>query len=382
MRGHIAKKGKRYYPVVDVGRDPETGRRKQKWHGSYPTKREAEAVLAEIVRDLRTGSYVTPSRKTVAEFVQNEWLPALRSSELKPGTIALHELNVRAYLLPVLGEKALQDVTPLDLERLYAKLRESGKRDGTGLSRSATVNVHKTTRSIFKKAQKLGLRQGNPAEAIEMKAGKTAEVETWTPKQMHQFLKTVAEDRLFAAWLLAATTGMRRGEILGLRWSDVSLDLGKVSIRSTIVLVKDKPTWSDPKTSKSRRTITLAPEAVAALKAHKVAQAEDKLFLGPAFEDNDLVFCQEDGKVLHPTRFTDAFQRLSREAKVPRRKFHCVRHTFATMALEAGVHPKVVSEILGHSSVSITLDLYTHSVEGLQAEATSKVANLMLGSGR
>lgn len=376
MRGHIAKKGKRYYPVTDVGRDPATGRRKQKWHEGYGTKREAEARLADIVRDLRQGNYVAPSRRTLADFVSRDWLPSLES-KLRPGTIALHELNCRAYLLPRLGGTSLQEVSPRDLQTLYADLLKDGRRDGKGLSASAVKNVHKTARRIFQDAQRMGLRQGSPVESVEPPTVRTPETETWTASELKRFLEAAAPDRLYAAWLLAATTGMRRGEILGLRWVDVALD--RVSIRSTLVLVKNVPMWSEPKTPRSRRSIPLAAETSTALRAHRKAQAEERLLMGAAFSDSDLVFCQADGSFIHPSTFTATFQRLARDAGVPKRKIHAVRHTFATLALEAGVHPKVVSEILGHSSVAITLDLYTHAVQSLQENATSKVAALVFG---
>lgn len=383
MKGHVAKKGKRYYPVVDIGRDAN-GKRKQQWHKGHATKKEADQELRAILTQLDNGTYVAPNKRTLADFIEQDWLPSL-SSDLRPGTVALHELNCRAYIIPALGGKALQNVTPRDLAALKAQLLDSGRRDGEGLSVSAVTNIWKTLRGIFRDAQRLGLRQNNPVENVKAPKRSTgkddsSEIETWTADEMRQFLETAGDDRLFAAWLLAATTGMRRGEILGLRWSDISLARGEVAIHRTLVLVKNKPTWSEPKTRRSRRSIPLSPEAVSALRAHRVAQAEDRLLLGEGYEDDDLVFCHPNGTPIHPGTFTDYFHRISKRAGIPRRTFHAVRHTFATLALETDVHIKVVSEILGHSSVAITLDTYSHATPALQKEATSKVTALFLGS--
>jgi integrase len=170
----------------------------------------------------------------------------------------------------------------------------------------------------------------------------------------------------------------RRGP--GPSLGDVDLEAGRASIRQTLVLVKSVPTWSEPKTTRSRRTVPLAPEVVTTLKAHRATQLEERLLLGPDYTDLDLVFCREDGDCLHPATFTRAFERLVSASDVGTLKFHGLRHTWATLALRAGEHPKVVSEILGHSSIAITLDLYSHAIPSMQEEAAGRVASLFLGS--
>jgi integrase len=171
---------------------------------------------------------------------------------------------------------------------------------------------------------------------------------------------------------------MRRGEVLGLRWQDVDLDAGRVSISQTLIVVGGyEVQFSEPKTASGRRMIALDPQTVAALREHKQRQMLERSLMGDAYEDADLVFAREDGAPLHPDSFSDAFWRHAKAEKLPRIRFHDLRHTHATLALAAGVHPKVVSERLGHSSITITLDTYSHAIPAMQETAADLVAALV-----
>jgi integrase len=184
-----------------------------------------------------------------------------------------------------------------------------------------------------------------------------------------------------AAYVLAATTGLRRGELLGLRWRDLDLGAGRLSVTQTLVSVNYAVSFSTPKTAAGRRSVALDPATVAALRAHRVAVLEERLSLGLGAPTEDaLAFTAIDGTPLHPGQFSDRFDRLVKAAGVPRIRFHDLRHTHATLALRAGVHPKVVSERLGHSTISVTLDTYSHAIPAMQEEAAAKVAALVFGS--
>jgi len=172
---------------------------------------------------------------------------------------------------------------------------------------------------------------------------------------------------------------MRRGEALGLRWSSVDLDGGRLVIERSLVVVDDVVEWAAPKTARSRRSVSLDPETTSALRAHRTRQLEERVAAGDAWADQDLVFCDELGGALHPSRFTRRFQSAARGAGVPQIRLHDLRHTWATLALTAGVHPKVVSERLGHATTSITLDIYSHVQPTLDAEAAGTVASLFAG---
>jgi integrase len=182
---------------------------------------------------------------------------------------------------------------------------------------------------------------------------------------------------LFAAWRLAALTGMRRGEVLGLRWADVDLDGGWLSVRQTLVVVANQPQLSQPKTNRGHRQLALDPETIMVLRGHRRNQAAERLAAGPAWTACNLVFTRQDGSPLHPEYVRRQFDRHLRRAELPRIRFHDLRHTHATLALQAGVHPKVVSERLGHTTVSITLDVYSHAIPGMQQDAASTIAELI-----
>ena len=204
-----------------------------------------------------------------------------------------------------------------------------------------------------------------------------ADMTVWEVPQVKAFLASVADDRLYALWLLLVTTGLRRGEAAGLRWEDIALDTGRLSVRRALVTVDYEVQVSEPKTARGRRTVALDSGTVTALRAHRTRQAEEALAAGELWERTGYVFVREDGKPYHPERISVMFARpveSGRAAHDPPARF---RPTAAAMALAAGVHPKVVQERLGHSSINITLDTYSHVVEGMQEEAAAKVVNLL-----
>jgi integrase len=190
-------------------------------------------------------------------------------------------------------------------------------------------------------------------------------------------LAATADDRLGAAFILLATTGMRRGEALGLRWGDLYLTKGQAAVRQTIIAVRHEVQIGRPKTTKSRRTVEVDPETVAALREHRKRQAAERLQMGSGWTDHDLVFC--DGSPLHPERFSRTFGDRSRQLGLTPTRLHDLRHTWATLALEEGVHPKVVQERLGHLTILITLDTYSRVREGVHSDAAAKVAGIIFG---
>jgi integrase len=203
---------------------------------------------------------------------------------------------------------------------------------------------------------------------------------TWSREELRSFLSTVREDRLYAAWVLLATTGVRRGELLGVRWSDIDFDTGQVAIRQTLSSVGGKITFSTPKTAKSRRNIPLDPVTVEALRFHLHAQEKERVTWAEIYTDLDLVFCREDGSILRPDTITRRFHELSKGAGVPQIRLNDVRHSYASLGLSAGTHPKVMAERLGHATVGITLDTYSHVAPALVRRAADDVAAMILGN--
>jgi integrase len=375
----VIKRGTSWAVVVEVGRDPNTGKRVRKWHSGYRTKRDAERARIEILSRLDHGTYVSPDRRTVGSYLEGDWLPAVKA-RLKASTWDSYSRNIRLHISPKLGPIPLQALTATSLNEFYASLISEGRRDGNGGLAPKTVRyLHGIIRKALADAARWNLLQRNVADQADPPAIRSTapEMTTWTADELTRFLDFVSNDRLYAAWVIAATTGLRRGELLGLRWIDIDLDASRLSVQQTLVSVAYEPRFSVPKTARSRRSVSLDATTVAALRAHRRRQLEERMSWGQAYKDSGLVVTREDGTLVHPDRFTQIFDKHVKHSGQPRIRLHDLRHTHATLALAAGVHPKVVSERLGHATVAFTLDVYSHAVPALQEDAADRVAALI-----
>lgn len=316
--------------------------------------------------------------KTVAQFFR-EWLE-LAKMRLRYSSLSGYRINIERHILPTLGEIPLADLRPEHLNKLYAELLANGRVDGTGGLSPRTVQYTRTIlQRALKDAVRWGLVERNVTNLTDAPRVRTPEMKTWTRDEVRRFLSHVRRDRYYVAWFLAVMTGLRRGELLGLRWRDVDLEAGRLQIRQTLVATGNVVLWSEPKTRGSRRVVVLPPDAIDMLRAHASLQDREK----PAWSaDNigcDVVFTKPDGSPVHPDRFTRWFARHARDAGLPHIRLHDLRHTFATLALEAGIHAKVVSEMLGHSNIVITLETYSHVLPVIHEEAAGKVSDVILG---
>ena len=383
MRGGTRKRGTTWTWYLGVV-DPATGRRRQLSKGGFRTKREAQAALNEAMAALRAGTFVEPSRLTLGAFLTDQWLPTVRAA-VRPTTWTTYRIYAEAHVIPALGHIPLQALTAGHLNRLYTDLAEHGRRDGRGgLKPKSVRHVHVLLHKALSDAVRWGLVARNVAGAADPPRVPRRDRGVWSAEELRTFLEAISGDRLAAMWLLFATTGMRRSELLGLPWSAVDLDVtpGRLGVVQTVVVVDKRPVVvAEAKTVTSRRQLALDPFTTAALKAHRVRQLEERLAWGPAWVDVGLVFTRENGQVLHPEHVTKRFARLVRDAGLPRITLHGLRHSYATAALKAGVPVKIISERLGHATVAITLDIYSHVLPGLDREAADSVARLILGGG-
>jgi integrase len=275
---------------------------------------------------------------------------------------------------------ALQRLSGGALNALYGELLKSGRADGSGGLSPATVRrVHATLHHALKDAVRWQHLMQNPADAADPPRVRRSEMKVWTPSELRGFLKSIHGHRLYAAFALAALTGMRRGEVLGLRWGDVDLDGARVAVRRTLVTVGYRVEMSEPKTAQGRRSIDLDPTTVTVLKGHRAQQAEERLAWGPQWADGGWVFTQESREPVHPDTFSKTFDRLVKRAGLPRIRLHDLRHTNVAHSLAAGVPVKVISERVGHSTTAFTQDVYGHVIPGMGKEAAAKVAALVFG---
>jgi integrase len=383
VEGHFKKRGERWYYWVELERDLD-GKRRQVSKGGFRTRKEAEKAFAELRDQVRQGTFVAAAKTTVASFLVDEWLPGIQAS-IRPSTHALYSRIVDAYVVPRIGVRRLADVTPGQLNALYAALLSDGRRQKSaarpaGLSPKMVRHVHTLLRKAFSDAVRWGSLARNPADRAEPPRPRTPEMKVWNVVQLRRFLDEVDGDRLGPVWLLMATTGMRRGEVMGLRWADVDLDAGRLSIVQTHVIVNRKVIVSEPKTLKGRRSIALDAATVSALRQFRRRQLEERLALGATWTDSGLVVALPDGSAINPRTLSAAFTRHARAAGLPVIRLHDLRHSYATAALAAGIPAKIVSERLGHANIAITLDTYSHVLPNMQEKAAEQVAQLILGS--
>ena len=373
----IYKRGDGYAYVLSLPRDPETSRRQQKWIGGFHTLAEAKSARTRDFVKLDQGTYVSPSNLTLTQFIEDQWLP-VQATRVRPGTANLYQINWQR-VKPRLGHLPLRSIDPGKLQVLYADLLTGGGREGRPLGARSVQIVHAFLHRCLADAVRWELLGRNPADLVDRPTAPRPEIESWVPDQVRAFLSFVADDRLAPLWRLVATTGLRRGELLGLRWIDVDLDGSRIAIRQSLVLVKGVPTISEPKTSNARRSIDLDLETAVQLRKWKTRLAKEKLAAPEVWTESGLVFVDELGNPLHPSTVTRTFSRLAASAGLPPIKLHGLRHSHATAMLAAGVSPKVAQERLGHFSVSLTLDTYSHTIAGMQSEAARQVASLLDG---
>jgi integrase len=376
MRGHVRKRGRKWVVVVDVGRH-ENGKRKQRWYSGFERKRDAERALADLLAKQQRGEYVDPSRLTLGRFLEDDWLQSVRTS-LREGTFESYRRNVRVHIVPRLGDVPIQQLTAARLNGFYGDLLSGTHR--RSLSPRTVRYVHTILRRALQAAVRWGLVVRNVADQADPpspKASRPRPMKTWRATELSQFLEHVQKDRLYPLWVVLASTGMRRGEALGGYWTDVDLDAGRWQVRHTLVAVGHQLRDSTPKTDRGRRSVALDPATVRVLRGWRRRRLEERLAWGPTWTDTGRIFTREDGTDLHPERASERFDRLVATSGLPRVTVHGLRHTHATLALQAGVHPKVVQERLGHSSVAFTLDVYSHAIPAMQQDAAAAVARLV-----
>jgi len=315
------------------------------------------------------------------------WINDYKKPELRYSTWESYKDLIENHITPGLGQIKINKLRTNDIQRFYNYLLENGRkrkkigkdnREITGLSNRTVKYIHTVLNAALKQAVREGVIPINPAEATTQPRQEKKEVTTLTTKQVRSFLEDIKNDWLYSLFITAIGTGLRRGELLGLKWEAIYLDEGKASIKRELIQVKGKVRLEDyTKTTESIRSIALPGIVVKELKKLKTREKQDKLRLGTDYQNNNFVFCWQDGRYIRPDYAWKKLKKLLNAHNLPNIRFHDLRHTFATILLEAGEHPKIVSEMLGHSSITITLDTYSHVLPSMQEKAAGKMNNIL-----
>ncbi len=383
MAGYIRRQGKGSWEVsFDVGRDPTTGRRHRRFLTVRGTKRDAERALAEAIHQRDTGVDFAPSKITVAEYL-HRWLRDYAAHNVATSTLQRYIGIIEHHLIPALGSLRLRELRPAHIQASYGQsLASGGRADGRheGLSAQSVLQHHRVLREALAHAVRWQLLTRNPADAVTPPHPQRQEMRVLTPEQARRLLE-VAEGSAWRVLIyLALATGARLGELLALRWGDLDLNGGTMRItRTSQRLTGHGIVFATPKTRRAARPVALSPETVDVLREHRRAQIEQRLALGPAYQDQDLMFPWGTGRPLDRGAVRRTFVKLTATANIKGIRFHDLRHTAATFMLAAGIHPKVVSERLGHATVAITLDIYSHVMPHLQSEAAAAVDTILVG---
>jgi integrase len=381
MQGYVARKGERFYAVIYEGIDPITGRERRRWHPAGTDRVAAEGIARDLAQRSRGGNRERSSL-TLAVFLTQRRLPSKQLS-LRVSTYDSYRRILDLHVIPRIGRVPLRHLRPDHFERLYAELLDDGRTDGGGgLHNKTVVEVHMILRRALDDAQRRGLLVANPlsiAHAPKRRPLSSNTSNVWNAQQLRTFLDSTRSHRAHAALWVTANTGMRRGEVLGLRWSDVDLDTRCLSVTRSLVSVGYELHETRGKSRTARRSINLDPATIDVLRLWKEQRGEED----PDFDGADLeshVFSRPDGSPTHPQLLSDAFKRLVARSGVPRIRFHDLRHTHATLLLKAGVPIKVVSVRLGHSTPGFTMATYQHVIPGMQAEAAHTFAGILEAS--
>ncbi|MBI2859681.1 MAG: tyrosine-type recombinase/integrase [Chloroflexi bacterium] len=373
-RGHITRRSKNkntWSIVLDLGRDPATGKRRRQWVTVRGTKRDAERKLVELLRQLDTGGFVEPSKITVGEFLK-QWLRDYAKTAVRPRTFQRYENIVQKRIIPVIGAVPLTTLKPQHVQAMYSAHLTGPRLDhrlGT-LSAKTVVQHHRVLREALAYAMRLGLVARNVADAVDPPTAARHEVEFLDADAINTFLDRARNTPYYALFHLDIHTGLRRSELLGLRWKDVDLDLAALSVRQAMHRLRGGQTvFLEPKTSKGRRQVALSPSAVLVLRSHREKAEADNALLGSSLTRDSLVFSLVDGSPMSPDGVSRAFKRIAKHAGFPGVRLHDLRHSHASLMLKQGVHPKIVQERLGHATIAITLDVYSHVTPGLQEAA-------------
>jgi integrase len=382
--GHIRQRSPgRWELRYSLGTDAATGKRKIATTTIRGKRQDAERELRRLLHSVDTGEHVDHSRLTLSEWLRT-WLDNIRE-DVSPATLAFYRHTADRFLIPALGNLPLAKLSPAQIQSGYIVLAANGRKDGREGSLSAQTrrHIHRVLSTCLARAVETQVLPRNPCDALRRRLPKVErhELNVLSPEQAALLLAAIRSCRIYWPVLIALATGARRGEILALRWRNVDLDAGTIRIERSLEHTKEGGLrFKTPKSGKSR-AVVLPAKATEELHRLKRERAEELLKLGVRFDGDALVCGRADGEPMLPTSLTHEFAKIAgRVQGVARVRFHDLRHSHATQLLGAGVHPKVAQERLGHASIGITMDLYSHATQTMQVEAAQRLDQLWEGA--
>jgi integrase len=370
-RGTVRKRGKKWAVITDVPRLGSEPRR-QKWFSGYATKKDAERDLSRIMAEMFGGTFVEPSAMTLCEYLRH-WLEAYASINVSAKTLERYREIIERAIIPALGHVKLTAVAPAAIQTFYSRQMAAGGMRGGKLSARTVLHYHRILHEALRHAVKWQMLSRNPTESVEPPRPKAVVIKPLDESGCDSLMRAVRGTGYELPVFLAIWTGMRRGEILALRWSDVDFERRVAMVTRTLQQTGEGLSFKEPKSAKSRRQIALSPETVTMLKSHKAIQARRRLLLGEGYADLDLICARGDGSPIKPDGFTASFKGFVSRRGMKTLHFHDLRHTHASLLLKGNIHPKIVSERLGHATIGITLDTYSHLMPGMQEEAARSI---------
>jgi integrase len=372
MKGHIRERSPGHWAIVLDVRDETTGERKRRWHSFTGTKRQAQAECARLITELKSGNAVEPNKATLATFL-GRWLDHIKT-QVTPKSHERYAGIVNQNLIPALGSIKLTKLKPIQISAAYSGALERGRRDGKegGLSPRTVGHMHRVLKQALSQAVKWKELTHNPADAVDPPQVGWKPMQTYSFAETAQMIEAMRGTSLHIPALLAVMCGLRRGEICALRWRNVDLNAASLSVVESLEQTRTGLRFKSPKSRKGR-SVALSQTVVDELRAHRTRRAEELLRLGVRILDDDLVLGHADGSMITPIYISQQWARRVGKTKLARIRFHDLRHTHATHLLAGNIHPKIASERLGHSKVSITLDLYSHVIPGMQEDAAAMV---------
>ena len=371
MRGSIKERSPGRWAIILDQVDASTGRRKRKWHSFSGTKRQAQVECARLISAMKGGTYLEPDKTTLAVFFER-WIDHIKA-HVSPRSHERYAEIARKNIVPLIGAIALSKLRPAQIATAYASALTSGRRDGSGgLSPRTVHHMHRILKQALGQAVKWEILLRNPADAVDPPKVERNTMNTFDLPQTADLIDALRDTRMLAPTLLAVLCGLRRGELAALRWRNVDLHTGQIAVVESAEETKAGVRYKEPKSGRAR-TVALSATMMDELRSHRARQAEELLVLGVQLTGASFVVAQTDGNPLKPTSITHEWVRLLGKTSLPRIRFHDLRHAHATHMLGSGVHPKIASERLGHSKVGITLDLYSHVMPGMQADAVMRV---------